>query len=179
MRIIPNVYLAGPMENAEDGKLGSTYRDAINARLLCEFEVKVLNPCEFEPEQLKGLRPNSLPDSFEGRDGKVVKPKHWHDLKRAPRGSTPYKRFKKYMRRIINYDIKLVERNVDYVVAYWTEGTAKGAGTHSELTAAYRRNIPVYVVAIVDPPGWVEGCATQVFEDWEELFEFLKEELGN
>ena len=166
------------MENAEDGKLGATYRDAITARLLCEYDVNVLNPCEFEPEQLRGLRPGILPESFEGRDGKKIKPSHWHDLKLAPRSSTLYRRFKKYMRRIINYDIKLVERQVDYVIAYWTEETAKGAGTHSELTTAYRRNIPVYTVAIIDPPGWVEGCSTHVFDEWDDLFEFLNEELG-
>jgi hypothetical protein len=176
--MIPNIYLAGPMEAAEDGKLGSEYREAVTARLLCEFDVNVLNPCEFEPEQLKGLRPDCLPDEFTTRKDKVVKPSHWHELKLAPRNSSLYKRFKKYMRRIINYDTKLVERHVDYVIAYWTAGTAAGAGTHSEMTIAYRCNIPVYVVADIPLPGWAEGCATEVFDNWEELFEFLGEELG-
>jgi len=118
---LPNIYLAGAMENAQDGILGSTYRDAWSAWLLYHFDVNILNPCEFEPLQLPSdkYRPTRLPESFEARNGSVIRPKHWHELKLAPRKSPLYKRFRKYMRRIINYDSRLVDGRVDYVLANW------------------------------------------------------------
>jgi hypothetical protein len=172
------IYEAGGMEN--ETNMGASWRDTLSAHLSEKYNVKIYNPVEFEPEQLEGLRPSRLPSEFTARTGKTIKPKHWHDLKFAARTSTTYSRFKRYMRQIIHYDINLIETDVDYVICYWTEGASKGAGTHSELTAAFRKHIPVFTVVQkgVDFPGWLEGCSTRVFDSFEELYKFLEEEFS-
>ena len=166
-------YLAGAMEAAEN--LGSGWRDKITP-FLKTLNLDVLNPCEFEPQQLKGLRPNRLPDYF--MDGtKKVYLTHWHELKNASEPQL-YNRFLKYMRRIINYDIGLVENNTDLVIVLWDKAASKGAGTHAELTAAFRHNIPVYCVATSDIPAWAKACCTDIFLTFEALQEKLKEDFG-
>jgi hypothetical protein len=53
-----------------------------------------------------------------------------------------------------------------------------GGGTYGELTVAYYHNIPVYMVAakpLSQISGWILGCATEFFESFEELKEFLRE----
>lgn len=162
------IYLAGGMEN--DKNLGAGWRDKVTPSLL-ELGFAILNPCEFEPDQLKGLHTSRLPDKLKTEEGKNVKPKHWHHLKQAPRDSSYYLRFKKYMQRIIKYDLSIIKEEVDIVICYWTKATAKGAGTHSELTYAFINNIPVFVV--LEPgtelPGWIHGCTTKIFDTFDEL----------
>lgn len=167
------VYLAGAMEAAVD--LGAGWRDELTP-FLHQLGLEVLNPCEFEPQQLKGLRPNRLPDYYTNLHGERIKPRFWHELKQA---SEPhlYRRFLKYMRRIIHYDIKVVENQVDYVVVYWDAATGKGAGTHAELTTAFLRNIPVYCVAACEMPAWAKACCSEIFLNFTDLKEFLKEEF--
>lgn len=168
------VYLAGAMEAADN--LGSGWRNKLTPFLRNDLRLKVLNPCEFEPEQLVGLQPNRLPEYFTDLFGQQIKPKHWHELKNA---SEPhlYKRFLKYMRRIIHYDIKIVETQTDYVICYWNEQTGRGAGTHSELTSAFLKNIPVFCVATCTMPAWAKACCTEIFLDFNNLKKFLREEF--
>jgi hypothetical protein len=167
-----SVYLAGAMENAN--KLGAGWRKDLTP-FLESLDLTVLNPCEFEPHQLKGLQPNRLPEYYTDFEGNQVKPKYWHELKNAKERHL-YNRFLKYMRRIIHYDMRLVAK-VDYVVVLWDEATSKGAGTHAELTEAFLNNIPVYCVALTDIPAWCKACCTEIFLDFESLKEFLKEEF--
>lgn len=174
------IYLAGAMECAKD--LGAGWRDKISKYLNDKYKVDIYNPVEFEPQQLEGLRPSRLPESFISRDGKTVKPKHWHEMKLAPRDSCHYRRNKKYGRRIIHYDMRTVAK-MDYLIVYWTKATADGAGTHSECTEAFLNNIPVYMVVEkgINPPGWAEWTTTEVFDNdnFDALYSFLEEELGN
>src|SRR5271157_5463781 len=101
------IYLVGGME--KDVNLGAGWRDQVTPELI-KRGYEILNPVEFEPEQLKGLKPKRLPESFEAFDGTIIKPTHWHQLKLAKRGSSLLRRFKKYMRCCRNYDINSIVR---------------------------------------------------------------------
>jgi len=162
------IYLAGGMENSKN--LGAGWRSKLTPKLEA-MGIKVLNPVEFEQEQLKGLKIKMLPEKFRSVEGKLIRPKHWHQLKMAPRDSHLYRRFQRYMQNIIRYDMHVVQECTDFVVCYWNENTGKGAGTHSELTTAFMNDIPVYVVLEkgVQLPGWSHGCATKIYDNFEDL----------
>ena len=169
------IYAAGAMEF---DAVGRVWRDELT-KYLSKYDIEVLNPYHFEPQQLKGLQPRRLPESFVGRDGQVVKPDHWHRLKLAPRNSQLYSRFKRYMRLIVLYDLNVVRTKADYVICYWTANTSKGAGTHCELAAAFEAHKPVYLVQAPgsDVPAWTEACCTRVYGSWEELYKMLDDEF--
>lgn len=171
----PAIYLAGGMENAKN--LGAGWRNEITPALV-NMGFAILDPCKFEPQQLKGLKTSVLPKTVMGADGKEMTPTHWHQLKYTDRRSSSYKRFKNYMQRIINYDLRVLTEEVDIVVCNWTESTAKGAGTHSELTWAFKLGLPVYLVLEpgTDLPGWAHGCCTQIFDNFQDLLRVLEEE---
>ncbi len=91
-------------------------------------------------------------------------------------------RFQSTVRKIIDYDLDWIEHKCDYVVAYWDEYAGRGAGSQGELTAAYRRGIPVYFVTTIPidkVSGWILGCATEVFTNFEELKSFLVEKYDS
>jgi len=198
MKLKPNIYLAGGMENETDGVMGGMWREQIQAHLLCNFDVRVWNPCEFEPDQLKGLYPSRLPSEMPIRDNvpidlervirtdmatgtRYIAPNFWHEFKLAPRNSRYYKRGAKYMHRIQDYDLNLVRNKINYLIVNWTKGTGEGAGTHAEIEEAHRvknRHLPIYIVESSKLPAWVEFRATKIFADFPELYEFLEEELG-
>jgi hypothetical protein len=91
------------------------------------------------------------------------------------------RRFQTTIRKIIDYDLDWIERKCDYIIAYWDEYAGRGAGSQGELTIAYRRGIPVYLVSAIpveNVSGWVLGCATKVFKNFKELESFLVEKYG-
>ena len=86
-------------------------------------------------------------------------------------------RFQQTVRKIIAWDLDLIEQHVDAVVAYWDEHAPKGAGTQAEITVAHRIGLPVYLVLalpIENVSGWVLGCATRVFRSLAELEAFVR-----
>ena len=86
-------------------------------------------------------------------------------------------RFQQTIRKIIHYDLDHIEQKTDYIVCYWDEAATKGAGTHGELTLAFRQKIPVYLVLGLPRDkvsGWILGCATEVFEDFGGIKNFLR-----
>src|SRR5512142_2981841 len=86
-------------------------------------------------------------------------------------------RFRRTVRKIIAWDMEWIERRADCVVCYWDEHCSKGAGTQAELTVGYRRGMPVYLVAgvpVEQISGWILGCATQIFDSFEALEQFLE-----
>ena len=90
-------------------------------------------------------------------------------------------RFQRTVRKIIDYDLDWIERKCDYIVAYWDEYAGRGAGSQGELTVAYRRGIPVYMVTAMPVgqiSGWILGCATAVFSNFEELKEYLADQYS-
>ena len=89
---------------------------------------------------------------------------------------TDLSRFQQTIRKIIQYDLDWVEERCDALVAYWDEHAGKGAGTQGELTVAYRRGVPVYLVTtlpVEQISGWILGCASHVFPSFEALYEHL------
>lgn len=81
-------------------------------------------------------------------------------------------RFQTTVRKIIDYDLDWIENKCDYIVCFWDEHAGRGAGSQGELTLAYRRGIPVYFVSAVpvdQVSGWILGCATEVFRDFDGL----------
>jgi len=163
----------GGME--KEANLGDGWRTELTPALV-EFGFSVLNPCEFEPEQLKGLHVNRLPDKIVTDSGKSINPTHWHHLKYSPKGSPGALRFKKYMQQIIDYDLNVVENMADFLICYWTKGAAKGCGTHGEITLARKLRKPVYLVLAkgVELPGWAIGCTTDIFDNFDDLIAKMK-----
>ncbi|MGI9101003.1 MAG: hypothetical protein ACR2IF_01040 [Terriglobales bacterium] len=89
-------------------------------------------------------------------------------------------RFQETIRKIIAWDLNYIGRS-DYLVCYWDAAAARGAGTQGELTFAHRAGIPVYLVAgmpVGDISGWILGCATAVFENFDDLRSHLRAQFG-
>ena len=90
---------------------------------------------------------------------------------------TDLPRFQHTIRKIIAWDLDWIERKSDYVICFWNEAAARGAGTQGELTLAHRMGIPVYLVLgmpLEKVSGWILGCAGEVFENFEELERYLR-----
>ncbi len=89
-------------------------------------------------------------------------------------------RFVEMMRRIVRYDLDHLARS-DYVICYWDEHAQWSGGTPSEVTAAWLWGKPVYVVRAMDRAdlsSWVQGCATKIFDSFDELGAFLRNGAG-
>jgi len=84
--------------------------------------------------------------------------------------------YQEIVRRLVEIDCKEIAENSDYIICYWDDGAAKGAGTKGELTMAKFFGKPVYFVTsfqLHDIPGWVLGCVTKTFNSFDELKAFL------
>ncbi len=89
---------------------------------------------------------------------------------------TDLPRFQQTIRKIIAYDLDLIQRDCDAIVCFWDQYAGRGAGTQGELTFAHRMGIPVYLICAIpteDVSGWLLGCATEVFTGFEEFRRFL------
>ncbi len=90
--------------------------------------------------------------------------------------ATDLQRFQTTVRKIIAWDLDWIEQRSDYVVCFFDEAAQRGAGTQGELTFAHRAGVPVYLVLGMpreQVSGWILGCATEVFESFEQLRSFL------
>jgi len=95
--------------------------------------------------------------------------------------STDLSRFQQTIRKIIAYDLDLIEHRCDALVCYWDQHAGRGAGTQGELTFAHRLGRPVYMICAVPVEqisGWLLGCATEVFSSVEEFNEFMTSKLA-
>jgi hypothetical protein len=145
------IYLCGAIEYSPDH--GKAWRAEVT-RFLHEFGHDVYDPALDEKKDLTDLEVRDFRD--------------WKE--------TDLPRFQQTIRKIIQYDLDWVEDRCDALVAYWDEHAGKGAGTQGELTAAYRRGVPIYLVTelpVAQVSGWVLGCASHVFSSFAELQEFL------
>jgi len=110
---------------------------------------------------------------------RILSEEEWHNL-RAWKNSDP-ERHRRVMRFVINHDLDMMASQADYVVCYWDEAAAQGGGSQAELTAAYRKGIPVYLlteVPVEQISGWVVGCADKIFSTVGELKLFLTATYG-
>ena len=152
-------YLCGPIEFAPDG--GKLWRRKLTPFLHNDLGHRVYDPAE---DETKNLTEEEV--------------RHFREWKK-----TDVERFRRVVRKIIQFDLDMVENRADYVVCCLNgEGAATtSGGTSSELTFAHRRGIPVYLVtdASVDEiSGWMLACADRVFADVDELKRFLLERYG-
>ncbi len=153
-------YLCGPIEFAADG--GKMWRRKLMPFLRDELGHRVYDPAE---DQKKNLT-----------DEEVAHFREWK--------TTDVERFRRVVRKIIQFDLDLIENKADYVICHWdptSGGTALSGGTPAELTAAHRKSIPVYLVtplSVEQISGWMLACADHVFGSIDELKKFLLERYG-
>lgn len=151
-------YLSGSIEFADDG--GRAWR-----RELVPFLTETLGHQVYDPasDERKNL---TAEEAANFRRWKTEDPE----------------RFRQVVRKIIDWDLDWVERKADYLICCWDAAAARGAGTQSELTAAYRRGIPVFLVTEMPPSevsGWVLACADEVFTGFDGLRARLVERYRN
>ena len=87
-------------------------------------------------------------------------------------------RYQEIVRQLVEIDCDEIAKRTDYLICYWDESAAKGAGTKGELTMAKYFGKPIYLVTsfrLHDLPGWVLGCVTKIYPNFEELKKFLLE----
>ncbi|MBI5214908.1 MAG: hypothetical protein HY960_04090 [Ignavibacteriae bacterium] len=148
------VYLSGGMEYA-DGE-GASWRQTMQLWLETELGHSVFNP-------------NVESDMFFASKYPDV------DFRKAKIENITL--YQEIVRHLVEIDCKEIAEHSDYVICYWDDGAAKGAGTKGELTMAKYFNKPVYLVTtfkLHDIPGWVLGCTTKFFQSFDELRTFLK-----
>ncbi len=146
-------YLSGSIEFSPD--YGKSWRADI-APFLHELGHEVYDPALDEKKNLE--------------DSEVGEFRKWK--------LTDLPRFQNTIRKIIAWDLDWIEQKSDYVICFWDEAAGRGAGTQGELTLAHRRGVPVFVVLgmpLEKVSGWILGCCTEVFSDFEQLKAFLAE----
>jgi len=144
-------YLAGSIEYSPD--LGKGWRAEI-APLLKSLGHEFYDPAEDERKNLTETEAREF--------------RRWK--------SSDLRRFQETVRKIIAYDLDLIERQCDAIICYWDVHAGRGAGTQGELTFAHRLGIPVYLICgipVAEISGWLLGCASEVFEDLETFHRFI------
>ncbi len=148
----PRGYLAGAIEGAPDS--GRQWRDMMEQFMRSELQHEVFNPCREESHILTPV---------EFRNFRAWKTE---DLAR----------FRQVMHKIITTDISMILEKVDYLVCLWDKYVMTGGGTQGELTVAFWRGIPVYMVTDLprnEISSWIIGCTTEIFPDFPALKNFL------
>ena len=152
------VYLSGAIEHATDG--GRGWREAISELLRDELHHEVYDPVADEKKSLT--------------DEELANFRSWKLRDPA--------RCREVVRKIIAWDLDLVEREADYLVALWDRAAAQGGGTAAEVTLAHRLGKPVYLLLgmpAAEASGWVLSAATEVFDDLTALEARLRERFGS
>lgn len=147
-------YLAGAIEYSPD--LGRAWRQELTTFLRARGH-DVYDPVD---DELKSLTEEER--------------RHFRSWKQ-----TDLDRYRVALRKIIAYDLDVVEHRCDGVIAYWDAHAARGAGTQGELSLAHRRGKPVYLVSampVTEISGWILGCASEVFASFADLRAFLDAE---
>lgn len=150
-------YLCGPIEFAADG--GKLWRAKLTPFLRNDLGHRVYDPAEDEKKNL------SEEEAAHFREWKSADPD----------------RFRRTVRKIIAFDLDLIENKADYLICLWDNASSQSGGTSAEMTAALRKGIPVYLVTSVPPEqisGWMLACADQVFTSVEDLKKFLATRYG-
>lgn len=145
-------YLCGPAEFAE--QRGKLWRQKLGPFLQDKLGHRVYDPAEDDKKNL------SQPE--------IENFRHWK--------MTDMDRFRRVARKIIAFNLELIERKADYVICYWDSSSTHSGGTCAELTAAHRKGIPVYLITTVpveQVSGWALGCSDQLFTSVDSLKLFL------
>jgi nucleoside 2-deoxyribosyltransferase len=150
-------YLCGPIEFADGG--GKLWRRKLAPFLRDQLGHRVYDPAEDEKKNLS--------------DDEMANFREWK--------KTDVDRFRRTVRKIIHFDLDLIENKADYLICFWADANAQSGGTPAELTVAYRKGIPVYLVtplAAEEISGWMLACSDQVFASVEDLKAFLAGRFG-
>jgi hypothetical protein len=148
-----NVYLSGGMEYAR--KEGLDWRNELDIWLRQNLGHNVFNPNIESEKYLAKVLPN----------------KNFRALK-----STNIDSYTKIVKQFVIKDSKEIATHSDYIICYWDKSALRGAGTKGELTIARYFNKPVYIVTRIPKkniPGWVLGCATEFYDSFTHLKDFL------
>lgn len=146
-------YLSGGMEYAAND--GGDWRKELEQFLVTELHHEVFNPTEKSKELFA--------TKYENVDFRKLKFEN-------------IKRYTEIVRELVEIDCEEIAQRTDYVICYWDESAAKGAGTKGELTLAEYFGKPVYLVteiSLQEIPGWVLGCCTEVFGSFDEMKKFI------
>jgi nucleoside 2-deoxyribosyltransferase len=150
-------YLCGPIEFSADG--GKMWRRKLAPFLSNDLGHRVYDPAEDEKKNLT--------------DEECAHFREWK--------TSDVERFRRAVRKIIRFDLDLIENKADYLICHLTSSDGVGGGTPAELTLAYRCGIPVYMVTDLPAEqisGWMLACADHVFVSIELLKKFLLERYG-
>jgi hypothetical protein len=145
-------YLCGPIEFAQDG--GRLWRRKLAPFIGEQLGHRVYDPAEDEKKNLS--------------EEETANFREWK--------RTDLDRFRRVIRKIIAFDLELIENHAGYLICYWRSAGAQSGGTSAELTVAHRKGIPVYLVTplpLEQISGWMLGCSDHVFASVEQLKEFL------
>jgi len=145
-------YLCGPIDFAEEG--GKLWRRKLTPYLRDQLGHRVYDPTEDARKVLT--------------EEEIANFRIWQ--------TTDLDRFRRVVRKMIAFDIDLIENKADYLICYWDAEIASTGGAPAGLTAAYRKGIPVYLVTplpVEEIDAWMLGCSDQVFSSIESLKEFL------
>jgi nucleoside 2-deoxyribosyltransferase len=148
------VYLAGAMEHAPDR--GKGWRDRL-LPLLSDLGHEAFNP------NVEEFRVVSEEERARFSEWKASGNERFHRL----------------MDRIITHDLDALSE-ADYLICYWDHYTHRSGGTPSEITLMRHWGKPVYLVLGVprsEVSAWVLGCASRIFESFDDLSVFLCEEF--
>ncbi len=150
-------YLCGPIEFASDG--GKLWRRKLTPFLREQLGHRVYDPAEDEKKNLT--------------DEEAANFRAWK--------KSDVQRFRRVVRKIIQFDLDLIENKADYVICHWDDAAAQSGGTSAELTVAHRKGIPVYLVTqlpVEEISGWILACVDKAFGSIGELKKFLLERYG-
>ena len=145
-------YLSGAMENAVND--GAAWREELTVWLSFELNHNVLDPVVLSASLAKK---NGIKDYRILRENKP-------------------KIFLSLIQKMIDQDLEAVE-NCDYIICLWNEEVLKGAGTHGEVTYAYKINKPVYLLNMLPESqlsSWILGCSSKIFQNIDQLKQYLK-----
>ncbi len=85
---------------------------------------------------------------------------------------TEPKKFKGFIRLLIDHDIKSVINHADYLIVLWDRSVLKGGGTHGEVTLAYWVGKPIFLVnklPVEDFSAWISSCSSNIYNSFDEL----------
>ena len=146
------VYLSGAMEFAEDE--GANWRKDLSIWLENNLGHKAFDPVVNSKKLIKE----------EGAENYRI----WKE--------TNLNNYINFIRKCVDEDINIVRNHTDYLICLWDKNVLKGAGTHSEVTIAYDSKKPVYLINKLpkkDLSGWIMACSTEIFNNFDELKNFL------
>lgn len=150
-------FLCGAMEHSPDG--GQQWRERMRLWLQETLNHRVYDPTQEARRLLNEEESRNLP--------------RWK--------TSDFERYRRILRLVIDRDLDIVTDQADYVVCLWDEAAARGGGTQAELTAAYRKGIPVYLVTempLGEISGWVLSCTDKIFASLDGLKSFLAVAYG-